>query len=93
MDVPDTLKRKMDLYRAHGRVVRENNELFADVGWQQVLHGQGVQARGHHPLADLLSEKELIGFLGDIENVVGKCVDYMPSHAAFIEAIRKAGMK
>jgi tryptophan halogenase len=91
MDVPDTLQRKLDLYRAHGRVVRENNELFADVGWQQVLHGQGVQARGHHPLADLLSEQELRGFLGDIENVVGKCVDYMPSHKEFIEAIVKAG--
>jgi hypothetical protein len=41
----------------------------------------------------VLDERELLGFLGDIENVVRKCVDYMPPHRTFIEAIRKAGMK
>jgi tryptophan halogenase len=45
MDIPDTLRRKLDLYKTHGRVIRDNNELFAEVGWQQVLHGQGVRAR------------------------------------------------
>jgi tryptophan halogenase len=87
MDIPATLRRKMDLYRAHGRVVRENNELFTEIGWQQVLHGQGVQAAGHHPLVDLLDGKELADFLGNIERVVGKCVNVMPSHKEFIGAI------
>jgi tryptophan halogenase len=93
MDVPATLRRKLDLYRAHGRVVRENNELFADVGWQQVLHGQGVKAGGYHPLVDLLDEKELLGFLGNIENVVKQCVGVMPSHREFVDAVRAAGQR
>jgi tryptophan halogenase len=91
MDIPDTLRRKVELYKTHGRVIRENNELFAEVGWQQVLHGQGVRAQGHHPLAGLLDEKELLAFLGNIEEVIGKCVDFMPSHKEFIEAIVAAG--
>jgi tryptophan halogenase len=91
MDIPDTLRRKIGLYKSNGRVVRENNELFAEIGWQQVLHGQGVRAQGHHPLAGLLDEKELLDFLGNIEGVIGKCVDVMPGHAEFIEAIVKAG--
>jgi tryptophan halogenase len=90
MEIPETLRRKIDLYKSNGRVVRENNELFAEIGWQQVLHGQGVRAQGHHPLAGLLDEKELLDFLGNIEGVIGKCVDVMPSHAEFIEAIVKA---
>jgi tryptophan halogenase len=91
MDIPDTLRRKLDLYKTHGRVIRDNNELFAEVGWQQVLHGQGVRAQGHHPLAGLLDEKELLAFLGNIEEVIGKCVDFMPSHKDFIAAIVAAG--
>jgi tryptophan halogenase len=90
MAIPDTLRRKLDLYKAHGRVVRENNELFTEIGWQQVLHGQGVPTRGYNPLVDLLSDKELGGFLGNIERVVGKCVDVMPAHRDFIAAIAAA---
>jgi tryptophan halogenase len=51
-----------------------------------VLHGQRVQAAGHHPLADLLDEKEITEYLGDIASVVGSCVNQMPSHAAYIAA-------
>lgn len=90
MAIPDTLRRKLDLYKTHGRVVRENNELFTEIGWQQVLHGQGVPTRGYNPLVDLLSDKELGGFLGNIERVVGKCVDVMPAHRDFIAAIAAA---
>jgi tryptophan halogenase len=56
-----------------------------------VLHGQGVRAQGHHPLAGLLDEKELLAFLGNIEEVIGKCVDFMPTHKDFIAAIVAAG--
>ncbi|QJE00775.1 tryptophan 7-halogenase [Massilia forsythiae] len=90
MDIPDSLRRKLDLYRSHGRVVRENNELFTEIGWQQVLHGQGIRAGAAHPLAGLLDERELADFLGRIENVVGKCVGVMPSHREFIAAIAAA---
>jgi tryptophan halogenase len=87
MAIPETLRRKLDLYKAHGRVVRENEELFTPIGWQQVMHGQGVRAAGYNPLVDLLGEKELADFLGNIRNVVGKCVNVMPSHKDFIAAI------
>ncbi len=87
MEIPASLRRKLDLYKGHGRVVRENEELFTPIGWQQVLHGQGVRAGGYNPLVDLLDEKELADFLGNIERVVGKCVDVMPSHNEFIAAI------
>jgi tryptophan halogenase len=90
MDIPETLRRKLDLYKAHGRVVRENNELFTEIGWQQVMHGQGVQAAGYNPLVDLLDGRELAEFLGNIERVVGKCVNVMPSHKEFIAAIAAA---
>ena len=87
MPIPATLQAKLDLYQAHGRIVRENNELFAEVGWLQVMHGQGIQARGYHPLVDLLGEQELADFLGEVGGVINTCVDAMPTHQAFVDAI------
>ena len=86
MAVPDTLQHKLDLWRSAGRIVRTDNELFAEVGWLQVLHGQRVAARAHHPIADALDEADIAEYLGDIERVVGACVEQMPSHAKFVAA-------
>jgi tryptophan halogenase len=90
MPIPANVRRKIDLWQAHGRLHRDDNELFAEVGWLQVLHGQGIAAGGYHPLADLLSETEAAGFLGQIAGVVKKCVDVMPSHKEFIAGVVKA---
>jgi tryptophan halogenase len=86
MEIPDTLREKLELWRTRGRIVRVDNELFAEVGWLQVLEGQRVPVAGHHPLADLMPEQEIADYLGDIASVIGKCVDQMPTHAAFIKA-------
>ncbi len=86
MDVPDTLQNKLDLWRASGRIVRHGDELFSEVGWLQVLHGQGIRPRAHHPLADALSESEISDYLEDTRAVIQRCVAQMPSHADFIQA-------
>jgi tryptophan halogenase len=86
MDVPDTLQHKLDLWRSAGRIVRNDNELFAEVGWLQVLHGQRVQARAHHPVADVLAEADVASYLGNIEQVIANCVEQMPTHAQFVKA-------
>jgi tryptophan halogenase len=91
MPIPATLQRKMDLWQAHGRLVRDDNELFAEVGWLQVLHGQGIAAGGYHPLVDLLGEDEVAAYLEQIAGVVKKCVSVMPTHKEFIAAIVAAG--
>ena len=85
MRIPDTLQRRIDLYRSRGRIVREGTELFTEPSWLQVMHGQGLKPDGHHPLADLLSDRELADYLDDVRRVIGKCVDVMPAHEEFIE--------
>jgi len=87
--VPDSLQAKIDLYRSRGRLVREGNELFSEVAWLQVLEGQGIAAGGYHPLADVQTDQEVAGYLGDIAGVIAQCVDVMPAHADFIDAIRR----
>ncbi|MES2016040.1 MAG: tryptophan halogenase family protein [Pseudomonadota bacterium] len=84
MDIPDTLQHKMDLYRSNGRLQHAENDLFGVASWLQVMHGQRVRAKGYHPFADVRPASEVAEFLGDVETVIQKCVDYMPTHADFI---------
>ena len=84
MEVPETLQARIDLFRSHGRVYREGNELFTKLSWLQVMHGQRIRPQAYHPLADLISEPEIATYLDEISGVIAACTDVMPSHSAFI---------
>ena len=84
MDVPETLQRKLDLWMANGRIFREDEELFAEESWIQVLLGQGMIPRGYDPLVDIKSDAQIAQYLGNIAAVVGKCVAVMPTHADYV---------
>lgn len=84
MAIPETLRRKMDQYRSRGRVVRIDNELFSEVGWQQVFEGQNMPLDAYHPLADTQGEAEIAAYLESVRQVIAKCVEVMPSHDQYI---------
>ena len=84
MNIPPTLRAKMDLYRSRGRIFRDFGELFAEVAWLQVMHGQGIRAQSYHPLVDLATEAQVAEYLDNIHGVIQKCAAAMPSHADFI---------
>ena len=84
MAVPDTLTQKIEMFRANGRIFRENEELFAEESWLQVLVGQGIMPRGYDPLVDDKSPEDITRFLEDIRTVIKRCVAVMPTHAEFI---------
>jgi len=84
MAIPDSLAAKLELFRANGRLFREHEELFTEVGWLQVLIGQGVMPAGYHPLADQLSPQELVEFMSLAKRHVEQVVGRLPDHADFI---------
>lgn len=87
MAVSETLQRKMDLFRANGRTFREDDELFAEESWIQVLLGQGVVPAGYDPSVDVTDESDIAGFLGGVEAVIAKCVAAMPPHADYVARV------
>ena len=91
MAVPETLQAKLRLFQTHGRIVRDNNELFAEVAWLQVMQGQHGACHGYHPLVDSLDEPAIAEYLGGIHQLIGRCVDVMPDHADFIARHCAAG--
>jgi tryptophan halogenase len=84
MDVPASLRHRIEQFRETGRVFRQQNELFAENSWIQVMLGQGIQPQRHHPSADLMGDQELRGFLDGIRERVRRTVATMPAHGEYV---------
>ena len=84
MELPATLQRKIDLWRANGRIFREDEELFSEESWIQVFLGQGIIPRSYDPLVGIKSDPQIEQFLGNIAATIDRCVDVMPTHDDYV---------
>jgi tryptophan 7-halogenase len=84
MDVPDSLKHKMELFRRRARVVTYKDGLFLEPSWLAVYFGQRVMPTGHDPLADAVDASQVARKLADIHEQVRNTALQMPEHEQFI---------
>jgi tryptophan 7-halogenase len=86
MEIPASLRHRIELFRETGRVFRVPNELFAENSWIQVMLGQGMLPQQYHPVADLMGDAELSQFLNGIRSGIAGTVAQLPSHEAYIRS-------
>ena len=91
MAVPDTLAEKIEMFRAGGKIVRDQDELFDVPGWVQVMLGQGIEPRGWHPLAGDLPHDQLAQFLATVKSAYERDVARMPSHQDYVRRLARQG--
>jgi len=91
MSIPEALTQKIEQFKKNGRIYRNSTEMFNDLSWLEVMHGQGIRPRAYHPLVDRMNKEEIVQRLDSVKRVIDKSVDYMPSHAQFIAEHCKAG--
>jgi tryptophan 7-halogenase len=84
MELPESLKERLELFSSYGRIVREEDELFPVQSWQHLLTGQEVEPSGYDPLAEGLTADEAQRALDEIRGVVARCAASIPSHQDFI---------
>lgn len=84
MDVPDDLGDRIALFAASGRISHRSDELFTEVGWLQVLLGQGVTPTGWHPLAGNLSVAQLEELMNLSARAAQNTVGRMPAHDDYL---------
>jgi tryptophan halogenase len=84
MEIPDSLAQKIELFRETGRVFRKNEELFAENSWVQVMLGQGIVPRSHHPIAAKLGDDDMARLLSTLRQNVATTVRGLPPHAAYV---------
>lgn len=82
---PESLLRRIELFAGSGRVFREQDELFSETAWEQVMIGQGIQPQDYHPLAHNLTDRELEEFLASWKRIVDKTVAQLPDHDTFLQ--------
>jgi tryptophan halogenase len=94
MDVPDSLERKIDLWRAKGRLFREGHELFGTPSWVAVMLGQGLAPEDYEPAAEALDPDMIADALDKMRLSYRRMAEHMPTHGEFIArscAAAKAG--
>lgn len=87
MDIPESLQRKIDVFRHSGRVFREQDELFTEIAWQQVMIGQGIVPQDFHPLVNALSEDQLRDLLENLKAIMAMTSDKLPTHDEFLSKV------
>ncbi|PJI90553.1 tryptophan 7-halogenase [Sphingomonas koreensis] len=84
MPVPDSLSQKIELFRETGRTFRRNEELFAENSWVQVMMGQGIDPQSWHPIAEKLSDEELMRLMSTLREDVTRTVATLPEHHTYV---------
>lgn len=85
MEIPDSLKQRLDLFKETGRIFTSEGELFRVDSWAQVMLGQGVYPEQYHQIAAIMKPHELERFLSDIRQTIDKAIADLPSHQTFLD--------
>ncbi len=88
MDIPESLRYKINLFREQGHVERFKRGMFLEPSWVAVCLGQGMEPRAWHPLVDAMDTNELAQHLQQMRECIAAGVSAMPSHK---EAIKQQG--
>jgi len=85
MEIPDSLRHRIELFKQTGRVFKVPTELFGENSWTQVMLGQGLYPEQYHPIANMMEDKELEDFLSGIHASAQRLVSQLPEHQRFID--------
>lgn len=91
MEVPERLQTKIDAFKATAAVFNENNDIFRDASWVQVMMGQGIYPESYHPSADVQDIDKLMDTMQKILKAKLEPLDSMVQHDEFLT--RYAGVK
>ncbi len=87
MDVPDSLSQKLELFRKSGKIFREQDELFAEIAWKQIMIGQGAIPEDYHPVVNTLADNQVTELMDNLKTIINRTVDKMPTHEDFLKNI------
>lgn len=89
MNIPSSLAHKIKLFQETGKIFREQDDLFLESSWLQVMLGQGIVPQDYHPLANGLSEPDLIDMLGNMKKIKQSPLHHLPNHDEFLAQVCK----
>jgi tryptophan halogenase len=90
MAIPETLARRIQLFKDSAYAYQSAEELFRVDSWSQVMLGQRIMPSSYHPAARVLGDQELTKFLAEFRASIEQTVARMPAHQDFVNQYCKA---
>ncbi|WP_440875126.1 tryptophan halogenase family protein [Thalassotalea sp. PLHSN55] len=87
MDIPASLQHKIELFKQSGKIFREQNDLFNEGSWLQVMLGQGLEPQDYHPMANNMSAEQLLEMMKKLKAIKNEPLSQLPSHDQFLKHI------
>lgn len=84
MAIPESLQHKIELFADNGRLFREQNDLFNEGSWLQVMLGQGIKPKDYHPIANNMPDQQIKEMLRKIKQIKDEPLNQLPSHDDFL---------
>jgi tryptophan halogenase len=84
VEMPESLRRKIDFFADKGRVFRYKDELFEVPSWVSVMLGQGIDPAGYDPVVDSLPEPQAQRAMAELGLAYRRAAQAMPDHAEAI---------
>jgi tryptophan halogenase len=85
MEIPETLKHRIDLFKQSAHAYQANGELFRVDSWTQVMFGQRLMPEHYHHLVKTMSERDLQHFLSSMKMAIREGVKNLPIHSDFVK--------
>ncbi|NNU15966.1 tryptophan 7-halogenase [Parvularcula sp. ZS-1/3] len=84
MEIPDSLKYKIDQFRNYGMVVAEDGELFRNPSWLAVYFGQNIVPERAPVMTEMRTGVPVAERLAQVKAAIGDAANEMPSHEDFM---------
>ena len=85
--MPATLKERVDVYRATGRIRTRTHELFSDLSWFYVFEGMGLRPLAYDPLLDVVPPRTFAAALAEMRHDLVAACRGAPVHDAVLPAL------
>jgi tryptophan halogenase len=87
MELPDSLRHRIDLFKSRGRVARHVGQLFLEPSWVAVFLGQRIIPESYHPLLNGVPAAGIAASMAQTRRQIREAVDKMPPHRDFIDRV------
>ncbi len=85
MSIPDSLQRKINLFREAGRVFRYDDELFSKPSWVAVCVGQNIYPKAVDPIVASLPPAQVNHSLNSMRDAMNRTAQKLPTHEEFLQ--------
>ncbi|MCG8370393.1 MAG: tryptophan 7-halogenase [Proteobacteria bacterium] len=89
LEVPDSLARKMALFRNRGHLVKYRWEIFQAPSWIAIYHGLGYLPLRYDPAVDSYEVDYLERVFAEMEASVRDAVESVPAHGGFLAGLEQ----